>query len=252
MNGYESRIPGPQNALDIFTGDWTSALPLPEGAGLVAGQALLFADPRVDWALAALGGVAGARVLELGPLEGGHSYMLERAGAREVIAIEGNRGAFLRCLVLKEILGLTRVRYVCGDFNPYLRETDETFDVVFATGVLYHQLDPMQMLSDIARLAPAVYLWTHYYDAASPSLSGKIGPLRRLEFQGRSYSRGEFRYMQALAWSGFCGGSQPQAHWLPRTDILDALQAFGYRDVSVAFDDPDHPNGPCVAIVARR
>jgi hypothetical protein len=110
----------------------------------------------------------------------------------------------------------------------------------------------MQMLSDLARLAPALYLWTHYYDAERESLAGKIGALREEQFAGRSYSRGEFRYMQALKWSGFCGGSQPQAHWLPRPDILESLRAFGFRDIEIAFEEPDHINGPCFAIVARK
>ena len=256
MDGYESRGPDAQNALDVFAGEWTSALPLPEGAGLVAGQLPLFADPRVLWAMSALGGVVGLRVLELGPLEGAHSWMLERSGAREVVAIEGNRRAFLRCLVLKEILGLTRVRYMCGDFGPYLRESEETFDVVLASGVLYHQLDPMQILSDLGRLAPAVFLWTHYYDAeriaANERLEGKVGPLCAAEFAGHQYALAEFRYARALEWPGFCGGSEAQCHWLPRADILSALEAFGFREISIAFEEPDHPNGPSFAVVARK
>jgi hypothetical protein len=256
MDGYELRVPEPQNAVDIFAGDWTSMFPLPECGGLVAGTNKLYSDRRVYWAVAMLGSVIGKRVLELGPLEGAHSYMLERAGAREVIAIEGNRRAYLRCLIHKEILGLTRVRYRCGDFVPYLRETDESFDVVFACGVLYHQLDPMQMLCDLARLAPAVFLWTHYYDAeaiaANENLKGKVGPLTEAEFAGHRYTRAEFAYLRALEWAGFCGGSQPYAYWLPRAEILAALEQFGFRKIAVAFEEPNGANGPSFAIVARK
>lgn len=256
MDGYEPRPPGPQNALDIFAGDWTSALPQPEGAGLAAGTNLLFDDPRVAWAIEALGGVTGLRVLELGPLEGGHSWMLVRAGAREVVAIEANRRAYLRCLVIKEIFGLERVRLLCGDFNPYLRETEERFDVVFASGVLYHQLEPLQLLADVARVSSAVFLWTHYYDAeaiaANESLAGKFGPLEEAEFAGRPYARAEYRYLQSLEWTGFCGGANPIAYWLPRADILAALEGFGFRDIRIAHDEPGHANGPSCGIVARK
>jgi SAM-dependent methyltransferase len=77
-------------------------------------------------------------VLELGPLEGGHSFMFERLGAREVIAIEANPRAYLKCLIIKELLDLRRVRFLCGDFLEYLRADGTDFDLVFASGVLYH------------------------------------------------------------------------------------------------------------------
>ena len=63
---------------------------------------------------------AGFACLELGPLEAGHSYILDRAGALEVLAIEANRRAFLKCLVVKEMIGLPSVRFVLGDFNEFL------------------------------------------------------------------------------------------------------------------------------------
>ncbi|MEZ5286815.1 MAG: hypothetical protein R2712_18800 [Vicinamibacterales bacterium] len=110
--------PSPQNALDIFAGEWASRMPS-SAPVLRAGQAALFDDPRLAWPLERLGGVAGRRVLELGPLEGGHTYMLDRAGAREIVAIEGNTRAYLKCLVAKEILGIPSGRFVCGDFAAY-------------------------------------------------------------------------------------------------------------------------------------
>ena len=253
---YETRQPHAQNALDIFAGEWTSLLPYPEYAGLVAGATGLFMDERITWAIEQLGGVAGKSVLELGPLEGAHSYMLERAGARQVTGIEVNRRAFLRCLVVKEIMGL-HTRFLCGDFAPYMRETLDRFDLVLASGVLYHQTNPMQILADIARVAPATYIWTHYYDAeriaANPRHEpGRFGPLVGAEFEGRRYQYAEFRYQTALDWSGFSGGAQPHANWLPRADILGALKAFGLGNIDIAYDEPDHVNGPAFALVARR
>ncbi|MBD5656678.1 MAG: hypothetical protein IAI50_16080 [Candidatus Eremiobacteraeota bacterium] len=38
VKGYESRTPGPHSAPDIFAGDLTSALPLPQGAGTPPGK----------------------------------------------------------------------------------------------------------------------------------------------------------------------------------------------------------------------
>ena len=78
----------------------------------------------------------GRTVLELGPLEAGHSYLLERLGAAEIVGIEANTRAYLRCLVVKEILGLGRARFLCGEFVSYLRTSDRRFDLAVASGVL--------------------------------------------------------------------------------------------------------------------
>src|SRR5579864_1325160 len=103
LDSYIGSAPSHQNALDIFRGQWSSRLPRPY-ENLTAGAITLFEDGRVPWAIEKLGGVRDKSILELGPLEGGHSYMLEKAGAKSVLALEANTNAFLRCLVTKEIL----------------------------------------------------------------------------------------------------------------------------------------------------
>src|SRR5579871_4454306 len=71
--------PSPQATIDLVKG-WISAFPDDSGI-TTGGHARLFDDPRARWGIERLGGVAGAAVLELGPLEGAHTYMLDRAGA---------------------------------------------------------------------------------------------------------------------------------------------------------------------------
>jgi hypothetical protein len=53
--------------------------------------------------------------------------------------------------------------------------------------------------------------------------------------------------------------SAPSAHlvqrhstWLPRAELLRALEHFGWTGIEVGFDEPDHPNGPALALVASR
>ena len=138
----------------------------------------LFEDPRVAWGLEALGGVSGQRALELGPMEGGHSYMLQRGGAREVVSIEGNQRCYLKCLVVKEVAGLDRVRYELGDFVEFMRATPERFDLCLASGVLYHMADPLEVVHLVSRVADRAFFWTHYHDdrvmqtASAPHFSG--------------------------------------------------------------------------------
>src|SRR5512136_1168112 len=160
---YSSDAPSPQAALDIFRGDWASALP-PPLESCRAGSMPLFSDPRISWAAEQLGGVEGRRVLELGPLEGGHSYLLERLGASSIVAVEGNARAYLKCLTIKELLGLHKVRFLFGDFVEYLRASPGGFDLGVASGVLYHVENPVELIALLGRACEQLFIWTHYYD----------------------------------------------------------------------------------------
>jgi SAM-dependent methyltransferase len=252
LDEYVTSAPSGQSAVDVFAGEWSSRLPV---EGVRAGEIPLFEDERVDWALEHLGGVAGRRVLELGPLEGGHSYMLERAGAR-VTAVEAQTRAYLKCLIVKELLGLERVRFLMGDFMEYLRGAGETFDVCFASGVLYHLRNPVEMLELVGKVASRLFLWTHVYDEdvvracalLAPRFSGHEGAT----YAGFRHTLHRFNYESALRLKGFCGGSAQYSNWLSRDDLFAALGHCGWRVEAVGFDQPDHPHGPALAVVARR
>ncbi len=255
LDAYVRTKPSPENAVAIFEGLWASKLP-PPLESIHAGYAKLFEDDRVVWALDRLGSVKGMRVLELGPLEGGHSYMLDRAGAGEVFAIEGNTGAFLRCLVLKELLGMPSVRFSCGDFIAYLQDTRERFDLCFASGVLYHMQQPVELLARIAAVAPRVLIWTHYYDR---QLLDRIKPPNRpsdeplpAAHDGFTYRQHRYDYGAALDFAGFCGGNQPFSCWLNRDDLIAALRQVGFAHIEFGPEQPEHPNGPALTLLATK
>jgi hypothetical protein len=223
---------------------------------LKAGTALLFDDARVKWAIERLGGVTAKRVLELGPLEGGHTYMLDRAGAADILAIEANTRAYLKCLVIKELMGIPAARFVCGDFTAFFREPGRRFDVAFASGVLYHMVQPVELLAQLANVSDAIFLWTHYYDEAL--LAKSEATVRRVSVGTASSHAGfahrlyRHEYGEALESKGFCGGSRPYSHWLTREDITGALRHFGLANVETSFEQPDHVNGPAFCVLARR
>lgn len=78
LDYYIKSAPSSQNALDIFKGEWASMFPA--NASLVAGTIPLFEDNRIAWAIEQLRGVQSKHIVELGPLEAGHTYMLEKHG----------------------------------------------------------------------------------------------------------------------------------------------------------------------------
>jgi hypothetical protein len=252
---YSKQFPTPQNAIDIFRGEWASKLP----AALTqdtAGSIPLFEDDRIAEGLRALGGVAGHNVLELGPLEGGHSYMLERSGAASILSIESNSRAYLKCLISKELLGMQRVRFLHGDFMEYLRQDPPLFDTVLASGVLYHQREPVELIYLLAQITKQVLIWTHYFDAAiiqsSPLLIPRFPGSQAAEYKGFRHSLHRYEYQASLAHPGFCGGNAEFSYWLGRDELLEAFRYFGFTRINLLREDPRFLNGPCFLFTAQK
>ncbi len=256
LNDYETRAPSPQHALDLFAGEWSSSLPSAQG-GLVAGALPLHADPWLHWGIGRLGGVQGQRILELGPLEGAHSWLLVSQGAASVTAVEANRRAYLKCLVMKEVLGTDRVRVLLGDCLAHLAEPPAPrYDLAVASGVLYHMTDPVTLLARLAAAADRLYLYTCYYDPAiierRPQLAARFRGSEARTVQGFAHRLHVHSYQAARFQRAFCGGPAPLSRWLSRDDLLGALRHVGFADVEIGLDDPAHPNGPVLALVARQ
>jgi hypothetical protein len=146
---------------------------------------------------------------------------------------------------------------LCGDGVEYLRQTALSFEVCVASGVLYHMQNPVELIALLAkRCTQHLFLWTHYYDRAIISASKVHAPrfnhTQLAEYGGFQHTLYRQEYQKALEWNGFCGGSAPISNWLSRDDLVRCLQYFGFGDLRFNFDDPSHPNGPALAIVATR
>jgi SAM-dependent methyltransferase len=251
--GFETRAPSHQNAIDMFMGSWTSQFPQP--SGLVAGSAGgHFDDSRVTWAASVMGGLSGLSILELGPFEGYNTYQFQMAGAATVISIESSRINFLKCLVVKNIYGLTAT-FLHGDFQKFLMSAPNRFDVCWASGVLYHMTNPIELLNGIRRVADTAFIWTHYYDEqilARDNYAQFFDPSRNriIEFEGRRICLHHRNYNQ-IAGSYFSGGEDSYSYWLKRDDIMFILNRLGYNSIEVGIDNPNHPPGPAMFFLAR-
>ena len=232
---YCAENPSAQTALDIFKGCWKSAL-APE-LGLVTGSKEGFHnDSRVHWVASLFPRqFQGMEVLELGPFEGYDSYLLEQLGAAKVISIEGNNINFLKCLVLKDALGL-KTSFLHGGFLQYLKNTDRRFDLVWASGVLYHSEDPIELLEQIGRKTNRLYLWTHYYSDENVNRFLKEknveqswgGDTYLLHY--RSYGLDQFKNGVPLHYEG---GQQSFSFWMARADIDRVLQRIGFGSIKL-------------------
>lgn len=248
---FVTEAPTAQAALDLFAGDWSSAMPIGSGLTSQPGHAGLFNDSRIHWADQQLS-FEGKTILELGPLEGAHSCMIQQLRAESIIAIEANTRAFLKCLCIKEIFALNRVQFKLGSFIPYLKSCKK-FDIIIASGVLYHMTEPLKLLELLVARSNRIFLWTHYFDEhliSSRSDRDAFAPMA--EIDGSSYRGSKKLYPEAaLSWSGFSGGTDSYAIWLERESLLRFFSDRGYA-VSTAFDQIDHVNGPALALCAVR
>lgn len=240
--GVETRPPADQNAVDLVPG-WSCHFPteFPVAAGAIPA----FADPRIAWAIERFGDLSGRRALELGPLEGGHTYMLTQAGA-SVDAVEGNSLAYFKCLIAREIIGFQNARFFLGDFVKWLEQTDCRYDYIVGSGVLYHMREPLRLLEAIANRTDTLYLWTVIVD------DNDLTPTARVAFRGetiRLYARG---YGDRSV--KFCGGPEDFPMWTHRDDLIKALTALGFSSIEIAHDVKHNPGNrlPTYSVFARR
>jgi hypothetical protein len=255
LDSYTEEAPSRQAALDIFKGEFVSAMPA-DHPELKAGSVFLFDDQRISW-LAGRVDLDGLDVLELGPLEAGHSYMLQNSGAKRVTAVESNSRAYLKCLVTKEIFHLDRVDLLYGNFVEYLRRRPRRFDLCVASGVLYHMRNPIELIALIAAATDRVFFWTHYYNdvviSKDSTVRARFSQAEPVRHDGLMYPVRQYNYgAEALSSQTFCGGSAAFSYWMEREDILSCLRHYGFTDIEIAFDHADHRNGPSFALLAQR
>ena len=246
--------PTDENALAIFNGEWSPDL-AERIANFRNGDLNAFQDPRILWACSELGGVAGQNILELGPFEAQDTCVLEMNGATSITAVERNPTSYLRCLVVKEIAGLKRAQFLCGDYAEFLRHNSTRFDLCVASGVLYRVTNAVEFIGLCARAADQIFVWTHYYEpgliAANPVLAGKFVFDTSIEFEGFQCAvHGQRQAMGVV--HGLEHGVSDYSFWMTRDDILACFRYFGFIDITTHFEEPDHPNGPSFALIAKR
>jgi Protein of unknown function (DUF1698) len=251
-NKFERRFPNHQNAIDIFGDRWASKIE-EVYPGLTSGPGPYFNEDRRPSIAAQYlgfepGSLQGMNILELGPLEGAHTYQLAKLGADRILAIEANAEAFLKCLVVREILQTPRSRVLLGDCLKFLQESHDQFDMIFCSGILYHMENPFELIKAISRHTSRVFLWTHYYDPdipLEPARSPKAVICDGLELTFYEQAYGDSNYGK------FWGGNMPTASWLSRDSIECCFRHFGY-ELTVHEDNRHQVGGPSIIATAFR
>jgi len=252
---YNTKIPTTQAAADLLS-PWISRLPdTPAGEEMDIGQIPLFGDPRISKFLERVN-VMGKHVLELGSLEGGHSFMLSQAGAT-VTGIEGSPLGYLKTLLIKDAYDLANFKPVFGNLVSSLEVAAAKgvkFDALLASGVLYHMTEPMKVLHLMSQVTDEILVWTHYYDKnrAITDPGRSFDPNTAIIVEGGiTHTPHCFQYTTRK--KDFIGGQETGACLLDRKDMLEALQHWGFEiEVFEEFTVENHPGGAVLTYRAHR
>jgi SAM-dependent methyltransferase len=191
-------------------------------------------DPRVDQFFRFA--PAAKTILELGSLEGAHTFILaERPGVERVLALEGRELNLRKARFVQELLRLPNVEFAQANLENSDLEAFGEFDAVFCSGLIYHLPEPWKLIAQLHAVAPRLFIWTHYAPDAEADIV--IGGLR-----GKIH--GEGGAAEPLS------GMSSTATWLTLGSLITSLTTSGYGSVHVIHNDLTHANGPAVTIAA--
>lgn len=213
-------------------------------------------DARPRFCAEAFPNFENLRILELGPSDGYNTAGLETQGATNITSIDGNAGAFMRCLIMKNAFDL-KAKFLLGDFLSYIGGPGTSFDLVYASGVLYHLLDPIAFIERCSEIAPHLFLWTFHYNEDEIAKHDyernwfKPAENETKQWRGRDFVYHRRYYeMSIVEGATYAGGLTRYSHWLTLDDIFAVLNMAGYRVIRTV---PDGFSGiPAMNILATR
>jgi SAM-dependent methyltransferase len=172
----------------------------------------------------------GARVADLGCLEGGYSVLLARAGY-EVLGIEGQPGNFETCRRVAERVGLDNLSFAQDDVRNL--GDHGSFDAVLCAGLLYHLDQPVSFLHELGRLTRRLLIVPTNFATVEGRELATFGDLLDDELSEHEARRGRWFGEIPGPWSSL---GNPRSFWLERDDLLRTMIAAGFPTVFEQFD----------------
>jgi len=195
-------------------------------------------DIRTQLVLDACGGsLDGRTIVDLGCLEGGFTLAFAQRGAARALGIEARELSVERCELAKALLGVDveGAQFVVADIKDELVR-HEPFDVVFATGILYHVADPAGFLRTMRSACRHVALVdTHV--ARIEEATHDCSPIVSRDSHGSTYRGRMFPEYppdvsddakEAMAWAAY---SDADAFWPLEDDLVQMMHDAGFARV---------------------
>ncbi len=175
-------------------------------------------------------------ILELGSLEGAHTFLLaQHPGAKRVVALEGREANLRKARFVQKLLDVRNVEFAQANLEQADLNRLGKFDAVFCSGLLYHLPEPWTLVKKLPGVAPLLFIWTQY---AAENEAQDVGRGLRGKIHGEGGPNEPLSGMSATA------------TWLTLDSLRAVLAASGYAKIEIIHDDPSHANGPAVTIGA--
>ncbi|MBK7392381.1 MAG: class I SAM-dependent methyltransferase [Chloracidobacterium sp.] len=177
-------------------------------------------------------------VLELGSLEGGHSFAIAKGrGVERVVAIEARKANIEKAMFIQSLLGDSRVTFIETNLEKVDLTAMGRFDAVFCSGLLYHLPEPWDLIERLAKITDKIFIWTQY---ACENEAKKISD----GYRGKWYREG--------GWLDPLSGISKYSFWLSMGSLLKLLTVNGFDKVAIIDNNLNHPNGCSVTLAASR
>ncbi len=176
------------------------------------------------------------KILELGSLEGAHTIQLaSQRGVTRVVALEGRAANIRKAELVQRLFRIRNAEFVQANLEEADLRTFGQFDAVFCCGLLYHLPEPWKLLEQLPRVAPALFIWTHYADdlCANEVRQGLRGQVHVEGGPNEPLS-----------------GMSETAFWPTLGSLLKLLTTSGYKTIHVIKNDAAHQNSPAVTVAA--
>lgn len=178
-------------------------------------------------------------ILELGSLEGGHTFSLARQpGVTRVVGVEGRAENIKKARFVQTLLGIEHTEFIQLNLEKDSLASLGKFDAVFCSGLLYHLPKPWELLSQLRESSFNLFLWTHY---AADNRAKKIIQ----GYPGMYYREWGFRFSHPLS------GLSADSFWPTREALITMLRDAGFPRVQIIEDHPLHPEGPAITLAAK-
>lgn len=175
-------------------------------------------------------------ILELGSLEGGHTFALaKRATAKRVVGIEGRHVNVARAQFVQQYLGITNVSFFVDNLETTNLASYGIFDAVFCSGLLYHLPTPWTLIEQISRVSQNLFLSTHYAKLGQENVAHN-------GIQGMMYN--EIGLADPLS------GLSTQSFWPTFAGLIYMLKEYGFDNIDILHDNQEHPHGAIVNLSA--
>ena len=155
------------------------------------------------------------------------------------MSIEANSANFLKCLIVKNYYNLNKTHFMLGDLSCYLREATKKYDLVLASGILYHLFDPYEALENIISKTDRIGICTTYFHPEIQNFQF-TGNTREVNFPGLEPLHLHERFNPRVI-PGKKHGVQHAAWMFEIDDLFRYLEYRGFENtVFHHVENPEH------------